>query len=53
MSFKNIVAVIKHIPGHGCSSKDSHLSMPKVNLSEKDLDKKDFYPLNHPQLNWR
>ena len=41
---KNIVAVIKHIPGHGCSSKDSHLSMPKVNLSEKDLDKKDFYP---------
>ena len=41
---KNIVAVIKHIPGHGCSSKDSHLSMPKVNLSEKDLDKKDFNP---------
>ena len=41
---QNIVAVIKHIPGHGCSSVDSHLSMPIVNLSEKQLDKKDFYP---------
>ncbi len=40
----NIATVIKHIPGHGCSSADSHLSMPKVNLSEKELNKKDFYP---------
>ena len=41
---KNIITVIKHIPGHGCSSKDSHLSLPKVNLSEKTLNKIDFYP---------
>ena len=40
----NIAAVIKHIPGHGCSSVDSHLHMPKVNLSMKTLNKKDFYP---------
>jgi len=40
----NILTVIKHIPGHGCSSLDSHLNMPKVNLSEKVLNKKDFYP---------
>ncbi len=40
----NIISVIKHIPGHGCSSIDSHLSMPKVNLSEKSLNQKDFYP---------
>ena len=40
----NIATVIKHIPGHGCSSKDSHLSMPKVNLSLKVLNKKDFFP---------
>ena len=40
----NIIPVIKHIPGHGCSSIDSHFSMPTVNLSEKELNKKDFYP---------
>tara|TARA_Y100000996_G_scaffold400085_1_gene369739 strand:+ start:80 stop:1024 length:945 start_codon:yes stop_codon:yes gene_type:complete len=41
---QKILAVAKHIPGHGCSSIDSHLSMPKVNLSEKILNKIDFYP---------
>ena len=41
---KKIVTVIKHIPGHGCSSIDSHFKTPKVNLSEKILDKIDFYP---------
>ena len=41
---KKIITVIKHIPGHGCSNKDSHLVTPKVNLSEKDLNNIDFYP---------
>ena len=41
---KKILTVIKHIPGHGCSNIDSHLSMPKVNLSVKNLNKIDFYP---------
>ena len=40
----NIVNVIKHIPGHGCSTKDSHLILPKVSLDEKILNKIDFYP---------
>tara|TARA_B100001057_G_scaffold123122_1_gene121979 strand:- start:10328 stop:11272 length:945 start_codon:yes stop_codon:yes gene_type:complete len=40
----NIASVIKHIPGHGCSSIDSHKSMPKVNLDERVLNKIDFYP---------
>ena len=39
-----IVTVIKHIPGHGCSTVDSHLSMPRISLSEKTLNKIDFYP---------
>ena len=43
----NIMTVIKHIPGHGCSSKDSHLSLPKVNLRLSVLNKIDFYPFKN------
>ena len=39
-----IIAVVKHIPGHGCSKFDSHHKMPKVNLSLKRLNSIDFYP---------
>ena len=42
-----IITIIKHIPGHGCSTKDSHLSMPKVRIKEKVLDKIDFYPFKN------
>ena len=31
--------MIKHIPGHGCASFDSHLKTPKVKLNYKDLIK--------------
>ena len=36
--------VIKHIPGHGCASEDSHLKLPKVELNLKDLNYIDFLP---------
>ena len=39
-----IAAVIKHIPGHGCSTIDSHQKMPKVNLNVRTLSTTDFYP---------
>ena len=39
-----IVTVIKHIPGHGCSTTDSHNEMPKVNLNTRALSTIDFYP---------
>ncbi len=39
-----IATVIKHIPGHGCSTSDSHLKMPKVNESFNVLKKIDFLP---------
>ena len=39
-----ILTVIKHIPGHGCTTIDSHKKMPKVNLNIKTLNTIDFYP---------
>ena len=41
---QKIITVIKHIPGHGCSTVDSHLRLPKINLSINNLKKIDFYP---------
>ncbi len=39
-----LATVIKHLPGHGCASSDSHLKMPKVKLNYKDLNEVDFLP---------
>ena len=39
-----IATVVKHIPGHGCSTIDSHKKMPRINLNFKTLNKIDFYP---------
>ena len=39
-----VISVIKHIPGHGCATKDSHFFLPKVNFSEKNLNLIDFFP---------
>ncbi len=39
-----LATVIKHIPGHGCASLDSHLNTPIVKLNYKNLDKVDFFP---------
>ena len=39
-----MISVIKHIPGHGCSTKDSHVHLPKVNLSRNNLNHIDFFP---------
>ena len=39
-----ILTIMKHIPGHGCSIKDSHFKMPIVNLKEEILNKIDFFP---------
>ncbi len=37
-----IFPVIKHLPGHGCSNKDSHKSLPIINKRYSKLIKEDF-----------
>ncbi len=39
-----IAGVIKHIPGHGEATSDSHIKMPRVKLNVKKLNEIDFYP---------
>lgn len=36
------LAVIKHIPGHGRATSDSHLSLPRVTTSLEELNQTDF-----------
>ena len=36
-SSNKIGTIIKHIPGHGCASLDSHLKLPRVKLTYKNL----------------
>jgi len=39
-----VVPVVKHIPGHGRATADSHLALPVVTASRKELSATDFAP---------
>ncbi len=39
-----VLPVVKHMPGHGRGTKDSHKSLPVVDASAKTLREKDFAP---------
>ena len=39
-----IATVMKHIPGHGLTNKDSHYSTPIIKSSKKNLIRNDFIP---------
>jgi beta-N-acetylhexosaminidase len=39
-----VLPVIKHVPGHGRAKADSHLSLPKIDISEGELEAIDFRP---------
>jgi beta-N-acetylhexosaminidase len=37
-----VLPVLKHIPGHGRATADSHLKLPTVDTSKKELERTDF-----------
>lgn len=37
-----VLPVLKHIPGHGRATRDSHLDLPRVTASRAELDATDF-----------
>ena len=39
-----VLPVIKHIPGHGRATVDSHLALPRVTAARDSLDARDFQP---------
>ncbi|CAM4120436.1 hypothetical protein GCM10007362_32590 [Saccharibacillus endophyticus] len=41
---KNVIPVVKHFPGHGDTSVDSHIALPVVNKSLDELDKLELIP---------
>lgn len=41
-----MIACVKHFPGHGDTTVDSHLDLPKINKSWEDLEKCELIPFN-------
>lgn len=42
-----VAPVIKHIPGHGRATVDSHKALPKIEASRETLDASDFLPFKN------
>ncbi|MAU72663.1 MAG: glycoside hydrolase [Pseudozobellia sp.] len=41
---EGVLTSIKHFPGHGDTATDSHLGLPLINKSRKELDKNELFP---------
>lgn len=44
MQEQNILAVIKHFPGHGLTKKDTHFRLPTINDKIEEIEKEDMIP---------
>lgn len=42
-----VLPVLKHIPGYGRASVDSHLDLPTIRTTRKALEQRDFAPFRH------
>lgn len=42
-----VLPVIKHVPGHGRATADSHLALPVVDAPKAALEAQDFLPFRH------
>ncbi|MED3765126.1 beta-N-acetylhexosaminidase [Ureibacillus terrenus] len=47
---ENIIPVIKHFPGHGDTSTDSHLALPVVNKTMAELEQMELLPFKNAIL---
>lgn len=47
MKSENIISVIKHFPGHGDTSIDSHIDLPVVSKQREQLNKVELIPFEH------
>lgn len=47
---KNIIPVVKHFPGHGDANKDSHLELPLIDVSLKEMESIHIKPFKHAIL---
>lgn len=44
LSDNNIIAAIKHFPGHGDTDVDSHTGLPRIDKSKSELESSDLIP---------
>lgn len=44
MKAEDVVPVVKHFPGHGDTTVDSHVGLPRVNATKAELDRTELVP---------